>query len=65
MAKKIIKPEIEHKKWEVHYETDGEISIWRYDSKNSMVNPTEVEILYKNDKSDNRKIANIKKSSKK
>jgi len=65
MAKKIIKPEIEHKKWEVRYETDGEISIWRYDSKNSMVNPTEVEILYKNGKSDNRKIANIKKSSKK
>ena len=65
MAKKTIKPEIEHKKWEVRYETDGEISIWRYDSKNSMVNPTEVEILYKNGKSDNRKIANIKKSSKK
>lgn len=61
MAKKTIKPEIEHKKWEVYYETDDDMSIWRYDSKNSMVNPTEVEILYKNDKSDARKIANIKK----
>ena len=65
MAKKSIKPEIEHKKWEVHYESDDELSVWRYDSKNSMVNPIEVETLYKNDKSDARKIANIKKSKQK
>ena len=45
MAKK--KEEIEHKKWERIYEDDETISIWRYDSKKSMINPYEVEIKYK------------------
>jgi hypothetical protein len=45
MSKK--KEPIEHKKWERHYEDDETISIWRYDSKKSMINPYEVEIKYK------------------
>lgn len=45
MAKK--KEIIEHKKWERVYEDDETITIWRYDSKKSMINPYEVEIKYK------------------
>jgi len=45
MSKK--KEQIEHKKWERRYEDDETITIWRYDSKKSMVNPCEVEIKYK------------------
>lgn len=48
MSKKKI--EIEHKKWERVFEDDDSITIFRYDSKRSMVNPYEVEIKYKNDK---------------
>ncbi len=44
MAKK---QEQEHKKWERVYEDEETISIWRYNSKISMVNPYEVEIKYK------------------
>ena len=44
MAKK---QEEEHKKWERVYEDDETISIWRYDSKISRVNPYQVEIKYK------------------
>lgn len=46
MAKK-KEENIEHKKWERVYEDDEAIVIWRYDSKKSMVNPSEVEIKYK------------------
>jgi hypothetical protein len=48
MSKK--KEEIQHRKWEHRYEDENTISIWRYDSKKSMINPYEVEIKYKNDK---------------
>jgi len=44
------KVEIEHKKWERVFEDDDSITIFKYDSKRSMVNPYEVEIKYKNEK---------------
>lgn len=44
-----------HKKWEHRYEDDETISIWKYDSKKSNINPYEVEIIYKNDKPTKRK----------
>ena len=44
MAKK---NEEEHRKWERVYENEDTISIWRYDSKISSVNPYQVEIKYK------------------
>jgi hypothetical protein len=37
----------DHKKWEKIYEDSDSISIWRYDSKISLVNPYQVEIKYK------------------
>lgn len=37
----------EHRKWERVYEDEETISIWKYDSKVSMVNPVSVEIKYK------------------
>lgn len=52
---KTNKNNIEHRKWERRYENDETISIWKYDSKKSMVNPYEVEIIYKNDKPVKRK----------
>lgn len=61
MSKKLIKPENEHKKWEVYYESENEIDVWRYDSKISKTNPSEVETLSKNDKLDAKKIAAISK----
>jgi hypothetical protein len=45
------KNNIEHKKWEVRYELEDSTTIWKYDSKKSMVNPYEVEVVYKNEKS--------------
>jgi hypothetical protein len=45
MSKK--KVEIEHKKWERVFEDDETIITFKYDSKKSMVNPSEVEIKYK------------------
>lgn len=42
---------IEHKKWERHFEDEESITIWKYDSKKSMINPYEVEVVYKNLKS--------------
>jgi hypothetical protein len=44
MAKK---QEEEHRKWERVYENEDSISIWKYDSKISKVNPYQVEIKYK------------------
>lgn len=44
MAKK---NEEEHRKWERVYEDEDTISIWRYDSKISTINPYQVEIKYK------------------
>lgn len=41
------KNEVEHKKWERVYEDDDTITIWKYDSKISMINPYQVEIKYK------------------
>jgi hypothetical protein len=38
---------IEDKKWEKIHEFDDCITIWRFDSKKSMINPYEVEIKYK------------------
>lgn len=38
-----------YRKWEKTYENDNHISIWKYDSRKSMVNPYEVEIKYKNE----------------
>lgn len=49
MKKKSSTPKVEHRKWEHIYEDDYTISIWRYDSRKSTVNPYEVEIKYKND----------------
>ena len=50
MAKKTNLKEVEHRKWERVYEDEDSISIWRYDSKKSLINPCEVEIKYKNEK---------------
>jgi hypothetical protein len=48
MSKKpTSKNEIDPKKWERIYEDEDTISIWKYNSKISMVNPYEVEIKYK------------------
>jgi hypothetical protein len=48
MSKKpISKNKIEPKKWERIYEDEDTISIWKYNSKISMVNPYEVETKYK------------------
>ena len=41
------KNEVEHKKCERIYEDEDTISIWKYNSKISMINPYEVEIKYK------------------
>ena len=48
-------------KWEVIYEDENTLDIWRYDIKVSRINPYEVEILYKNDKNDRAKIARMNK----
>jgi hypothetical protein len=48
MSKK--KVEIDHKKWERVFEDDDSIITFKYDSKRSMVNPYEVEIKYKSEK---------------
>jgi len=45
--KPISKNDIEPKKWERIYEDEDTISIWKYNSKISMINPYEVEIKYK------------------
>ena len=50
MAKKTNLKEVEHRKWERVYEDEDSISILRYDSKKSLINPCEVEIKYKNEK---------------
>jgi hypothetical protein len=61
MIKKKI--EIERKKWERVFEDDNSITIFKYDSKKSMVNPYEVDIKYKNEKkppSFNKEVLNEK-----
>jgi hypothetical protein len=45
MSKKIKKETPE--KWERIFESEETISIWKYDSKISQINPYEVEIKYK------------------
>ena len=47
MAKVIKKVEEVHKKCERTFEDEYSISIWKYDSKKSMINPYEVEIKQK------------------
>lgn len=41
------KPEPKPTKWEVKYEDDECISIWKYDSKKTTFGPVEVEYKYK------------------
>lgn len=41
------KPEPKPQKWEVVYEDDDCISIWRYNSKITVYGPIEVEYKYK------------------
>lgn len=36
-------------KWERKFENNETISIWRYSSKISNINPYEIEIIYKNE----------------
>jgi hypothetical protein len=50
MTKKPNIKEVEHRKWERVYEDEDSISIWRYDSKKSLINPCEVEIKYKSER---------------
>jgi len=47
MAKVVKKTEELHNKWERTFEDDYSISIWKYDSKKSKVNPYEVETKQK------------------
>jgi len=47
MAKVVKKAEEVHKKWERTFEDEYSISIWKYDSKKSIINPYEVEIKQK------------------
>lgn len=50
MTKKTNLKEVERRKWERVYEDEDSISIWRYDSKISLINPYEVETKYKTEK---------------
>ena len=58
MSKKTNLKEVVHRKWERVYEDEDSISIWKYDSKKSLINPYEVEIKYKTEK----KVPNKRKS---
>ena len=58
MAKKTNLKEVVHRKWERVYEDEDSISIWKYYSKKSLINPYEVEIKYKTEK----KVSNKRKS---
>lgn len=42
-------------KWEVKYEDDYSICVWKYNSKISMVNPYETTIEYKGEKEEKKK----------
>ena len=53
MAKEV---KIEHKKWERVHDFEDYITIWKYDSKKSMINPYEVEIKYKSPKKQSKKV---------
>jgi hypothetical protein len=55
MVKKTQTKEVEQKKWERIFEFPDSTIIWRYDSKKSLVNPSEVEIKYKTDKKGGQK----------
>jgi len=59
MAKKVVIPENEHKKWEFICDFEDEVHLWKYDSKFSKINPIEIEILSRNDKSDAKKISSL------
>ena len=39
MSKKTNLKEVERRKWEKVYEDEDSISIWKYDSKISLINP--------------------------
>jgi hypothetical protein len=58
MAKKTKLKEVEHRKWERVYDGEDRISIWRYDSRKSLINPYEVEVKYKNEKRSPSKLKN-------
>lgn len=50
MTTKIKKPsEPKTGKWEVKYEDEYTISVWKYNSKISTTNPYETTVQYKND----------------
>jgi hypothetical protein len=50
-------------KWEVKYEDDFTISIWKYNSKISRVNPYEVTVEYKGDTETKKKRSTRKKTN--
>jgi hypothetical protein len=50
MAKVVKNVEDVNKKWERVFEDEYSITIWRYDSKKSMINPYEVETKNKKTK---------------
>lgn len=54
MAKKINNDTTPRRKWEHVYESDDSISIWKYDSRISLINPYEVEIKYKTESTSKR-----------
>ena len=47
MIRKKVASKVVHRKWETVYEDEYTISIWKYDSRKSNVNPYEVEIKHK------------------
>lgn len=60
--KKEVSPKSE--KWEVRYEDEFTISIWKYNSKISRINPYETSIEYKKEKVD-KKIVDKKPTTRK
>lgn len=49
-------------KWEVKYENEYSISIWKYNSKISRINPYEVTIQYKGEPETKKKRSTRKKT---
>lgn len=47
MTAKPLKISEEPRKWERVYESEDTITIWKYNSEISLINPYEVEIKYK------------------
>lgn len=55
MKNKPLKSKVEHRKWERIYEDEFTISVWKYDSRKSEINPYEVETKYKKESDINSK----------